>query len=112
MFPEECSNTFYLHPRNSAQERRRLRNDRPQQQEEQLEHQGDYYDFLEEEERANMTGIVRATIEKYPDTSTYPRIVETKRPRTLVEQRIEFWQHPVTRRHYQKNIEEHDIIAC
>ena len=110
MFPEEYSNTFYLHPSNSAQGRW-LRNVRPQQQQnEQREHQGDN-DYLEEEERATMTGIVRATIEKYPDTSTYPHIVETKRPRTLVEQRIEFWQHPVTRRYYQKNIEEHDMIA-
>lgn len=63
MFPEEYSNTFYILPRNSAQERW-LRNDLPQQEDEQQEHQQGDYDYLEEEERANMTGIVRATIEK------------------------------------------------
>jgi hypothetical protein len=104
MFPEEYSDTFYPHPRNSAQEGRRLRNHQPQQEDEQQQQQqGDYdYSYLEEEERGNMTGIVRATIDKFhADPSTYPHIVETKRPRTLVEQRIEFWKHPVTRQHDQ-----------
>jgi hypothetical protein len=101
MVPEEYANTFYFRPRHSAQERR-LRNQH-EDDEQQQEHQhqqggrGEYCDYIEEEERANMTGIVRANVEKYPvDPSTYPHIVETKRPKTLVEQRIEFWKHPIS----------------
>jgi hypothetical protein len=105
MFPEECFIAyFYPHPRNEG---RRLRNHQPQQEDEQ-QHRGDYDNSynLEEEERGNMTGIVRATIDKYhPDPSTYPHIVETKRPRTLVEQRIEFWKHPERTLAFQKRIE-------
>jgi hypothetical protein len=102
MVPAEYANKFYRTPRNSAQ--RRLRHYQPpsaRQDEQQQRQDADYesasshysrHHLLEEEERANMTGIVRATVKNFHDPSSYARIVETKIPRTLVEQRIEFWQ--------------------
>jgi protein required for attachment to host cells len=108
-YANDCYCTHITRLRNSEQ--RRLRHCQPapaargrqdhheqqrgQQQQQDYESASHYYysrPHLEEEERANMTGIVRAKVDNYCDRNSYAHIVAIKKPRTLVEQRIEFWQ--------------------